>query len=368
MCALTSQELQMLDTMATEFADGELVAGREENDEFPFKPLFSHVLKKADEVGFFSLMLPDEMGGADRSMRAVCAVLREVCRVDASLGAVIFANALAQEILIEAGALEMIDPGQLIATTPFDNPAETGNHAKARPAGDGFLLDGTVEYLVPGGLGGLILVPARIEGEKGLSFFLVDAGREEVAVSEPVVSIGLHACPAVDIKLRGAPASLIGKPSEGELYLDRAIARLGVACAAMAAGVMRGSFDTALEYARERSQGGRTIVNWSQVRMTLADMAVRIKCADLVVDAASRAADEAEEGWQQASRAAALSVCPIACDVTSDGIQLLGGNGYMHEYGQEKRFRDAQHIQMLTGMPLVRKLSYIGRILEGENC
>ncbi len=83
------------------------------------------------------------------------------------------------------------------------------------------------------------------------------------------------------------------------------------------------------------------------------------------MEAASTSVDEAEDGWQQASRAAALHVCPIACNMTSVGIQLLGGNGYMHEYGQEKRFRDAQHIQSLLGMLPLRKLSYVKQIIDG---
>ena len=371
MCASTSQELQMLDTMAMEFADSELVPGREESDEFPFKPLFGDALKKAGDVGFFSLMLPEEMGGADRSMKALCTVLREVCRVDASLGGIVFTNALAQEVMMNADALDMLgrpeggegDPQELLAFTPFDNPAETENNTTCRVEEGDYFLDGRLEYVVLGGLAGRALVPAKIEGQEGLSFFLAETSRDEVIVSEPVVSLGLHACPAVDMDFRGAPAAIVGKEGEGELYLSQAADRLSVACAAMSAGVMRGSFITALDYVRQRLQGGREIVDWSQVRMVLADVAIKLKCADIIVEAASTSVDESEDEWQQASRAAALHVCPIACDVTSDGIQLLGGNGYMHEYGQEKRFRDAQHLQLLLGMPPLRKLSYIERIL-----
>lgn len=375
MCATDSQELRMLGSMAGEFAASELVPGREESDEFPFKPLFDKALAKAGEVGFFSLMLPDEMGGANRSMKALCTVLREICREDASLGGIIFTNALAQEVLINAGALDMIggagseggEPHEtLLAFAPFDDPVETGNRATATAAGEGYLLNGRVEYVVLGGLAGHALVAATLEEQTGLSFFLVETGREEVILSRPVVSVGLHACPAVDMDFHGAPASLVGKEGEGAAYLGQAADRLSVACAAMAAGVMQGSFNTALDYARERLQGGWEIVNWSQVRMMLAEIAIKIECADLIVEAASTAVDEGADGWQRASRAAALHVCPLACDVASDGIQLLGGNGYMHEYGQEKRFRDAQHIQLLLGMPPLRRLSYIRRIIDGE--
>ncbi len=374
MCASNSQELQMLGTMAMEFASSELVPGREDSDEFPFKPLFEGTLKKAGEVGFFSLMLPDEMGGANRSMKALCTVLREICREDASLGGIIFTNALAQEIVMNAGALDMMNQDrkaggnqgdELLACAPFDNPAETGNHATARAAGGGYLLDGRVEYVVLGGLARRALVPAVVEGRQDLSFFLVETDAEGAKVSEPVVSIGLHACPAVDMDFRSAAASLVGEEGKGEEYLGQAADRLSVACAAMAAGVMEGSLSTALAYDRERMQGGREIVEWSQVRMMLAEIAINIKSADLIVEAASTFVDASEDGWQRASRAAALHVCPIACNMASVGIQLLGGNGYMHEYGQEKRFRDAQHIQSLLGMLPLRKLSFVKQIIDG---
>jgi alkylation response protein AidB-like acyl-CoA dehydrogenase len=375
MCASISQEIQMLDSMAKEFAESELVPGREDFDEFPFKPLFEGALKKASEVGFFGLMLPEDKGGANRSMKALCTVLRETCRADASLGGVIFTNALAQEVMINAGASDMIpspeeaggDPGRaLLAFAPFDNPVETANRARAKVVDGEYFLDGVVEYVMIGGLAERVLVAAAMEGGEDVSFFLVESGLAEVRVSDPVVSLGLHACPAVDIAFRGAPATLVGEEGNGGEYLSQAADRLSVACASMSSGIMLGSFLTALDYARERKQGGRLILDWSQLRMSLADIAVKIKCADLIVEAASASVDEAEDGWQQASRAAALHICPIACDVANEGIQLLGGNGYMHEYGQEKRFRDAQHIQSLLGMLPLRKLSYVKQIIDGE--
>jgi alkylation response protein AidB-like acyl-CoA dehydrogenase len=375
MCASISQELQMLDSMAKEFAESELVPGREDFDEFPFKPLFDGALKKASEVGFFSLMLPEDVGGANRSMKALCTVLRETCRADASLGGVIFTNALAQEVMINAGASEMIpnpeeaggDPQKaLLAFAPFDNPVETKNRARAKAVDGEYFLDGGMEYVMLGGLADRVLVPAVMEGQKDISFFLVEAGLPEVRVSEPVISLGLHACPAVDIKFREAPATLVGEEGKGGDYLGQAADRLSVACASMSSGIMLGSFVTALDYARERMQGGRLILDWSQMRMSLADIAIKIKCADLIVDAAGTSVDEAEEGWQHASRAAALHICPIACDVANEGIQLLGGNGYMHEYGQEKRFRDAQTVQSLLGMLPMRKLAYLNMVLEAE--
>jgi len=370
-----SDELKMLDEMAGDFAARELLEDREENDKFPFGPLFEDVLAKAQEVGFFAIMLPEDMGGAATAVNALCLVLDEVCRADAGLGGVIFTNALAQELMARAGGAELLKevvPAQgsyrdvLTAFPSFNNPGEIRSGARAVGEDGKYELSGSVEYVVLGGIASRALLPAEIEGEEGFSLFLVDLGRSEVKASDPVLSLGLHACPAVDVSLEAAEGRLVGEKGEGGAYFEAAVDRLSVAAAAMAAGVMKGSFAEALDYTRERVQGGREIVNWSEVRMLLSGMAVKGKVADVLVDQASRDVDRGEPGWALASRAAALHVQEMAADVTTDGIQLLGGNGYMKDYGQEKRFRDAKQIQALMGLTPMRKLKYIKRVVDGE--
>lgn len=100
--------------------------------------------------------------------------------------------------------------------------------------------------------------------------------------------------------------------------------------------------------------------------MILSSMAVRAKAAEMLVRRAAAAVDAASPGWALASRAAALQVQEAATEVTCDGIQLLGGNGYMQDYGQEKRFRDAKQLQALLGTAPLRKLRYIRRVVDGE--
>jgi alkylation response protein AidB-like acyl-CoA dehydrogenase len=135
-----SDELKMLDGMAGDFAAKELLDDREENDKYPFGPFFEGVLAKAHDVGFFAIMLPEEMGGAADAVNAICMVLDEICRADASLGGIIFTNALAQEMITQAGDLEVLEKiaanaadyaGFLIAFPSFNNPGEIENAARA---------------------------------------------------------------------------------------------------------------------------------------------------------------------------------------------------------------------------------------------
>jgi len=376
MSALISNEFKILHAMASDFALQELAPKREEADEYPFKPLFTDVLKKAYETGFFGVMLSEEQGGFNRSIKALCIVLNDICRIDSSLGGIIFTNALTQDIMMNAGEIDLLSSlvsnvssfeNILVAFPSFDNPKEISIKARARKREDNkYVLNGSADYVALGGLAKQALIPAVIDGQHEYSLFMVRIDQSGVQCSDPVVSIGLHACPSVDMSFRDAEAVLVGKENEGNTYFDLASDRMSTASAAMAAGVIRGSFNVALDYAKQRTQGGREIANWSEVRMMLSAMAINLKCADLAISSACSMVDEQESGWQLASRAVDLLVSEMACNVTSDGIQVLGGNGYMHDYSQEKSFRDARQIQALMGLAPMRKLAYIKRIIEGE--
>lgn len=369
-----SEELRLLEGMARDFAHKELVEGREERDRYPFAPLFEEVLAKAHEVGFFTILSPEETGGAAEPVQALCLVLEELCREDASLGGAVFTAALSQELLRQSGSEEAFKKASAGAASPrevlpafpsFHNPSDTPLSLQAVEEGGAYRLTGKAEFVVLGNVASLALLPAG-SADGGWSLYLVDLRGEGVEIGEPLLSLGLHACPAVDLLLHGATGELVGEEGKGEGYFEAAVDRLSVAAAAASCGVMKGSFETALDYARQRIQGGREIVNWSEVRMILSSMAVRAKAAEMLVRRAAAAVDAASPGWALASRAAALQVQEAATEVTCDGIQLLGGNGYMQDYGQEKRFRDAKQLQALLGTAPLRKLRYIRRVVDGE--
>jgi alkylation response protein AidB-like acyl-CoA dehydrogenase len=364
--------MEMLKELADDFAAKELVEDREENDRYPFSPFFEQVVEKADEVGFFSLTLPEELGGGGMGVGALALVLDALAQADASLGGIVFANALAQEVCLQAGegkAMAVPDGTRaardcLLAFPAYDDPRHTGITLEAAKKGRGYALTGSIDYVALASLGSRALLPAGAGGKDGASFFLAATGDAGMSLSDPVFSLGLHACPACDLALRGVEARLVGEEGRGGYYFAAACDRMLVAAAALATGVLKGSVREALDYARQRRQGGREIVNWSEVRMILADMAIAAQSADLLVEGACRAVDGREPGWEQYAGAAAIKAMDMACDATTDGIQLLGGNGYMVEYHQEKRFRDAQQIQALLGLAPVKKLDYVKRIIE----
>jgi len=216
---------------------------------------------------------------------------------------------------------------------------------------------------VLGGLARHVLVPGVMEGEKDFSYFLVETNGPGVKAGPPVFSLGLHACPAVDIQFTDARGELAGNLGQGAAYLDAASDEMAVASAAMSLGIMQGAFKYGRDYARKRFQGGRQIIGWSEVRMMLANMAAQAKVAQLALSRACQAVDDKEARWREASRATCLWVQEMACAVATDGIQVLGGVGYMKDYPQEKRFRDAKHAQALLGIAPMRKLALLNDLM-----
>jgi alkylation response protein AidB-like acyl-CoA dehydrogenase len=374
MKSLMNSELEMFEQTVLDFAANELAEGRQENDGPGAGTRFEDVLRKAQAVGFFSVTLPEELDGCDMGTMELCLLLDSLSRTDASLAAVIFSDTFAKEIVYRARGFlrlkEMLTRvseygGSLLAFPSHADPAECPAFS-AEPRGEGlYTLSGDADYVVLGGIAAGAVLPARTSAG-GYSFFMVDLAGGGVTLSEPVGSLGLRACPAVDIRLDGARASLVGDEGAGAEYFDRVAGRMSAAAAAMSLGVMKGSFEEAVSYAKERQQGGREIVNWSEVRRILARMAVKLKASDMVVTEACLTAEENAPGWELGARVAALFAGEASVELTTDGIQVLGGNGYMEDYGQEKRFRDASQIRSFMGLAPMRELYLMGKVLEGE--
>ena len=362
----------MLDKASTEFARKQLAPNREENDKYPFGAFFDSALQKAFDLDFFGIMLPDELNGMDIGIKDFSLVLENICQEDSSLGGIMITNCAAQQIMLEAGCRELLKKvcyaenvyDFLIAFPSFNNPSEVDHLAKAKKENGAYKISGTLEYVVLGGMAGYGLIPAKIEDQENYSYFLVNLSDNSVSRSEPILSLGIRSCPAVDMNFDSAGAELVGEEGKGEKYFHNMADKLNVAAAAMSVGIMKRSFQEAFAYSQERLQGGQEIIKWSELKMMIANMAISIQNADMSLSMACRCVDAQECGWERCSRAAALEIQKTACDVTTDGIQAMGGVGYMKDFGQEKRFRDAKHIQSLFGIAPVKRINYLDSIMK----
>jgi len=370
--ATNDKELQMLAKTADEFAKKELAPLVGETDKHPDPDVITDLLQKAFDLDFFHTLLPEDLGGMGMGARALGALLEPICQVDSSFGVLLLANIFSYELMLAAGLHDQVKDMAaadtstefLVACPIFDNPTETAIRLRAEKQGENYWLNGRAEYLVPGDIAPRVLLPALVDDQTECTYFLVDTTAPGLTKGEQVLALGMHACLGVDVTMDGVAAIRVGEEARGAVYFAKASDRLQTAAAAMALGVMKGSFKEGFDYASRREQGGRTTINWSEMQMILAEFALKIQMAEMAVAQSAQAVDSGAKGWRQAALAAAVQVGAMACESTTDGIQVMGGVGYMKDFGQEKRFRDARHIQALLGMVQMKKLRYIRQYMK----
>ena len=366
------EELRAFNDMAHSFAKKELSAHVHDH-EFPYERGITGVMEMAREAGLFGINLPMDWGGTGLNASALAGIMEEISAIDAGMAGVLFTHAAALEIISVAAESDKENCRSIyqVAATPDSVPLAFQSYTSPdeidipEVSGKGkHLLSGHLRFLVLGGMARYAVAAGIGKGGKGYSYYLIDPGGEGVIKSGPILTLGFQACQAVDVDLKDVPGLLIGSEGNGESYFQKMLCRMSLSAAAISLGIMEGCFKEALDYASQRYQGGRNIVEWSAVRMKLAEIAIRIEMGMSCLFGIRSAWDASSTNGDRAALAAAIHLGELACSATSEGVQLLGGNGYMKDYGQEKRMRDARQARALLGMSGLKKMHYIERIIE----
>ena len=347
-----SGEHRILQESVGRFAEKDLAPHLEDLNHYPIRPLPKSLLPALRELGLFELAGSGENGRADSAQLA--SALEALSEHAAAPAGVLFAHCLAAEIIAAAAGersqgrarlpLEK-DGGDILAYPIYAEPGDFETSLRFEEKGSKFVLEGTSEFVVNAPVATHLLVPAIEKGSKGrCALFVVDAKAKGVEIGAPLLTLGLRGCPSADVRFLGAaiPAEQ-AVPGACELARDVSRRFRGPA-AAIGAGIVGSSLRTASNYAQERYQGGKNIIEHQQVRAMLAGMLGDYQAS---CDAAGRLCN----GSLTEAHAATLFVRAKegAARATCDGVQLLGGYGYMEDYGQERRMRDAKQAQYLLG-------------------
>jgi alkylation response protein AidB-like acyl-CoA dehydrogenase len=366
-----NEELRAFNDLASSFARKELLEHVHEY-EYPYSRKVTEVMKIAGDAGLFGINLSTDWGGTGLDASALAGIVEQISAVDAGMAAILFTHAATLEILAAAvtdeercrSIYEMAAMPESIplAFQSYMSPEEMDYPEVSGK--DKYLLNGNLPLLSLGGLARYAVVAGARHNEKGFSYYLIDLSAPGVMKSDPILTLGFQACQAVDAGLKDVPGLLIGAEGAGNIYFQKMLSVMSVPAAALSLGIMQGCFKEALDYAGQRWQGGRNIVEWSGVRMKLSEIAIQINVARSCLSGICSAHDTAPPVESNPAVAAAIHISEMACGATSEGIQLLGGNGYMKDYGQEKRMRDAWQARSLLGMSGLKKMKFIDRIIE----
>jgi alkylation response protein AidB-like acyl-CoA dehydrogenase len=287
------------------------------------------------EVGFDRALLAAGDGGVGLDAGSLLLCLEEIAAGDAGVALlVLLANAAlaalpperaAQVGETERWALVPVPPAQLATPARIAVSAAAGG----RPT-----VAGTLSPAL-GALGadGVVLVERGAEP----AVLALAAGAPGLEIEECEFQLGLRSAAAARISLSGAAAETASPPAEAGAAAGASLTLLRAGSAAIARGVARRAQEVALEYARERMQGGVAIVEHDAVRRMLAAMTIRL---------AATPAPPGAELNEAAALAAKVAATEAAVATSTDAVQVFGGTGYMHETGVEKLMRDAKYLQL----------------------
>ena len=376
-----------------------------------YHPLVRENLRDFKRAQLMGISLAREYGGLNMPQVIKVAVLEMVSRADASLMNLVGLQDIA-ETIEEFGNEEQkrtyVPPlangdatGAMILTEPDSGSDLQSVRLRAIPPADGndqgiWHLNG-VKRFITNGNGDTLLVLARSEegtvDGRGLSMFVCSKD-ESIRIRRIENKLGIHGSPTCDMVFNNTPAYLIGQRKRGLIKYVMSLmngARIGVS--AQALGIAEAAYRMAREYAETRVQFGKPIVEFPAVYEMLTNMKIRIEAGRLLLYETSRVVDlfkipnariqkaqkngtppdrELKQMVRYYERLASV-LTPFSkyfnsemCNrVAYDGIQVMGGSGFMKDYNMERYYRDARITNIYEGTSQLQIVGAIGGILSG---
>ncbi|ANI91807.1 acyl-CoA dehydrogenase [Dietzia timorensis] len=336
----------------------------DEQERFP-----QEALDALNASGFNAVHVPEEYGGQGADSVATCIVIEEVARVCGSSSLIPAVNKLGTMGLILNGGEDLkkqvlpeIAEGKMASYALSEREAgsDAGSmRTRARKDGDDWILNGNKAWITNGGISTWYTVMAVTDPEKGasgISAFLVNKDDEGFGVSKTEKKLGIKGSPTAelyfeDVRIPGD--RILGEEGTGFKTALRTLDHTRPTIGAQALGIAQGALDAAIEYTKDRKQFGQSISDFQNTQFMLADMAMKIEAARLMVYTAAANAERGfAPGNQKLGFMAAASktfASDVAMQVTTDAVQLFGGAGYTRDFPVERMMRDAKITQIYEG-------------------
>jgi butyryl-CoA dehydrogenase len=373
-----TDEQKMLQQTCRDFAEKELkpnAARWDEEKKFP-----SEIIPRLRELGLLGVAIPEEWDGSGMDHVSYVVAMEEVSRGCASTGVIMSVNnSLYCDPVIRFGTdaqkerwLKPFARGEKLGCFCLTEP-QAGSDAAAQKTtavrdGDGWVLNGTKNWITNGPNADAAVVFAMTEPEKGtrgITAFVLDTETPGFNVSAPEKKMGIRAALSSAIFLedcRIGPESLLGQPGEGFKVAMSTLDGGRIGIAAQALGIGRAALEAARDYAKERIAFGKPIADLQAIQFMLADMATRLEAARLLTLRAAWMKDRKMRHSKE-SAMAKLYASEAATFAAHRGQQIFGGNGYSLEYPAERHYRDARITEIYEGTSEIQRLVVASSIL-----
>ncbi len=342
----------------------------ERSEAFPWT-----AVQRLRALGLFGVPFPTDLGGLGAGWAAAAALIEEASRVHAAIGAVLDI----QLCLVAAPVAHFASPGQeevvrsmvtgealgAFALTEREAGSDPrGMQSTARRSAGGYRIDGAKIFISDAAVAQQLLVFAKLEGRP--TAFLVRRDLPGVAVGPPLRKMGMRSVGTHEVRFEGVevePTARLGSEGEGMRVATYALVRGRIGVGAQAIGIGRAAFAKARSHVLARKQFGQALAGFQGVQMMLAEMEIRLRAAELLIEDAARRLDAGED-VRAASALAKVAASEAAVYAADRALQLLGGYGYLEEYEVERYLREARLTEIYEGTSEINRLIVAREILR----
>lgn len=330
---------------AKEFAKGEFDRDRiSELDKACRFP--KEVWKKAADLGFIGVHLPEAFGGGGMSMTEHVLTAETLCTHDSAMGSAVMLSGIGAEWLdrftgdrVKKKYLPAILEGKMLPGAMIPKPDNGLIISEVSDAA--FRVNGEADGVINGGTADVYFIPA------GSGFVIIDADQDGVKAEKTYQPLGLRMTASAmmrfaDVEISGENRISINKGDYSQLLPE-----LRMLLSALALGTAQGAINRSLAHTKKREQFGQKLTDFQVLRHKLAKMETLLFQARCLTFSA--AASFAEKPDTKLIAAACLTAVSAAVEISYEAVQLLGGYGYTMEYGVERCYRDAKTLQLLSG-------------------
>jgi alkylation response protein AidB-like acyl-CoA dehydrogenase len=375
------EEHQLLRKTVRELADDKIAPRAAEIDETSEFPWDVHDALVAADL--HAVHVPEQYGGIGADAIASAIVIEEIARACCASSLIPAVNKLGTMGLMLAGNEELkqhylgkLARGEGMFSYCLSEP-EAGSDAanmktKAVRDGDAFVLNGTKRWITNAGVSEFYTVMAVTDadaGARGISAFVVEKSDEGVSFGAPEKKMGIKGSPTREVyfdNVRIPADRMIGEEGTGFKTALRTLDHTRLTIGAQALGVAQGAVDYCIRYVQERKQFGKPIAEFQGVSFMLADMAMKTEAARALIYTAAAMAERMDPQLTFMSAAAKCFASDVAMEVTTNGVQLLGGYGYTRDYPLERMMRDAKITQIYEGTNQIQRLVMSRNLLKAN--
>ena len=375
-----SEDESMFRASVREFAEGEILPRREEMDEHA--KMDAGVIQHLFDLGLMGIETPDEYGGAGASFFTAIIGVEELSRVDPSVGVLMdVQNTLVNNAIIRWGNAEQKKkylPRLASDTIGAYALSEAGSGSdafamgtRAVERGDHYELNGQKLWITNGNEAGIFVVFANADpeaGYRGITAFIVEKGFEGFAVGKKENKLGIRASSTTEIILdacRVPKENVLGEVGKGYKVSIETLNEGRIGIGAQMIGLARGAFEAALSYTGERAQFGKAINQFQGVQFQIAELAVELEAARLMVYNAARLKDAGLPFVKEAAMAKLYS-SRAAEHIASKAIELYGGYGFVKDYPVEKFWRDSKIGAIYEGTSNMQLQTIAKLLIDGK--